>query len=152
ERNLNEGNVDPASRAIGLEFENGRPIEQFSPKLFKGRVHDILAVFFDAGVAYTFDLTMSEVNNLDPEINLFNPFGGGNFTMGIKGGLDRTRQNQRLFTVSDSFSGLIHLPETYCRDREANRSYVVSENFIYLITGRIGVNRMIQDFIELTLF
>jgi hypothetical protein len=152
EQNEIEGKVDPASRAIGLDFQNGRPIQQFSPKLFKGRVHDIIAAFYDAGVAYTFDLDMSEINNLDPQIDLLDPFHRWKFTMGIKGGFDRKRENERLFTVSDSFSGLIHLPDDYCMDPVAARSYVVSENYIYPITGRIGVKRMVQDFIELTLF
>ena len=152
EQNQIEGKVDPASRAIGLEFQNGRPIQQFSPKLFKGTVHDIVAEFFDTGVAYTFDLDMSEINNLDPQIDLLYPFHLGNFTTSIKGTFDRTRENERLFTVSDSFSGLVHLPDDYCMDPVANRNYVVFENYIYPITGRIGVKRMVQDFIELTLF
>jgi len=152
EQNLVEAKVDPVSHAIGLEFKNGRPIQQFSPKLFKGEVHNIIAAFYDAGVAYTFDLDMSEINNLDPLVDLLDPFHRGKFTMGIKGTFDRKRENERLFTVSDSFSGLIHLPDDYCMDPVANRSYVVSENYIYPITGRIGVKRMVQDFIELTLF
>jgi hypothetical protein len=152
EQNQIEHKVDPASRAIGLEFYNGRPIQEFSPNLFKGIVHDIIAAFYDAGVAYTFDLDMSEINNLDPQIDLLDPFHLGKFTMGIKGTFDRKRENERLFTVSDSFSGLIHFPDDYCMDPVANRSYVVSENYIYPITGRIGVKRMVQDFIELTLF
>jgi hypothetical protein len=153
EQNQIEHKVDPESRAIGLEFQNGRrPIQQFSPKLFKGVVHDIIAEFYDAGVAYTFDLDMSEMNNLDPQIDLLNPFHTGSFTMGIKGGFDRRRENERLFTASDSFSGLIHLPDSYCVDPVAARSYVVAENYIYPITGQIGVKRMVQDFIELTLF
>jgi hypothetical protein len=154
ERSQAEGKVDPKSREIGLEFQNRtRRIQTFSPKLFKGRVHDIVAAFYDAGVAYTFDLDMSETNNFDPQIDLLNPFRRGKFTMGIKGNFDRKRQNERLFTVSDSFSGLIHLPDDYCVDPIANRNCVVeSENYIYPITGRIGVKRMMQDFIELTLF
>jgi hypothetical protein len=144
--------VDPASRAIGVEFQGGRPIGEFSPKLFKGRVHDIVAVFYDAGVAYTFDLDMSEMNNLDPQIDLLQTWSQSKFTIGIKGGFDRKRENERLFTVSDSFSGLIRLPDDYCMDMLAGRNYVVPENHVYPITGRIGVKRMIQDFIELTLF
>jgi hypothetical protein len=152
EQNQIEGKVDPASRAIGLEFQNGRPIQQFSPKLFKGIVRAIIAAFFDAGVAYTFDLDMAEINNLDPQIDLLQVFPHSKFTMGIKGGFDRKRENERLFTVTDSFSGLVRLPDDYCMDPVAARNYVVSENYIYPITGRIGVKRMIQDFIELTLF
>jgi hypothetical protein len=143
---------DPAAYAIGLEFKNGRPIQQLNPKLFKGRIHDIVAAFYDAGVAYTFDLDMSEINNLDPQIDLLQTFSRSKFTMGIKGGFDRKRENERLFTVSDSFSGLIRLPEDYCFDPDTGRNFVVSENYIYPITGRIGVKGMIRDFIELTLF
>jgi hypothetical protein len=152
EQNQIEGKVDPASRAIGLEFLNGRPIQQFSPKLFKGQVGAIIATFYNAGVAYTFDLDMSETNNLDPQIDLLKPFTHSKFTMGIKGQFDRKRENERIFTVTDSFSGLIGLPNDYCMDPVASRNYVVSENYIYPIAGKIGVKRMIQDFIELTLF
>jgi hypothetical protein len=152
EQNQIEGKVDPASRQIGLEFRNGRPIQEFSPKLFKGRVGAIIAVFYDTGVAYTFDLDMSEINNFDTQINLLKIFSNAKLTTGLKGGIDRTRENERLFTVSDSFSSLIRLPDDYCVDPVAGRNYVVSENYVYPITGRIGVKKMIQDFIELTLF
>jgi hypothetical protein len=122
EQNQIEGKIDSASRAIGLQFMNGRPIQEFSPKLFKGRTHDIVTVLYDSGVAY-----------------MFGPF--------IKGGLDRKRENGRLFTVSDSFSGLFHLPGDYCADPTANRSY----NFV--VPGNyIGVKRLVQDFIELSVF
>ena len=144
--------VDPASRQIGLEFRNGRPIQQFSPKLFKGEVAAILSVFYDTGVAYTFDLDMSELNNFDPQIDLLKPFTHSKFTMGIKGTFDRKRENERLFTVTDSFSGLIKMPDDYCVDPKGGRNYVVSENYVYPINGRIGVKRMVQDFVELTLF
>ncbi len=152
EQNQIEGKVDPSSRKIGLEFLHGRPIQEFSPKLFKGKIRAIITVFFDTGVAYTFDLQMSEANNLDPQINLLKIFPRATFTMGINGRFDRTRENERFFTVADSFSGLIRLPDDYCADPVAGRNYVVSENYVYPITGRIGVKHMIQDFIELTLF
>jgi hypothetical protein len=152
-RNQANGDVDPASYAIGLEFQNkSRPIQQFSPALFKGQVHDIVAVFYNAGVAYTFDLDMSEFDNLDPQVDLLNPFSRGKFTMGIKGQFDRKRENERLFTVSDSFSGLIHFPDNYCLDPTTQTNYVVPANYIYPITGQIGIKHMMQDFIELTLF
>jgi hypothetical protein len=119
-QNQIEGKVDPASRAIGIGFMNGRPIQEFSPKLFKGRTHDIVAAIYDFGVAYT-------------------------FTLFTKGGLDRKREGERLFTGSDSFSGLIHLPDDYCMDPVGNYNYVVPEKFI-------GVKRLVQEFIELSLF
>jgi hypothetical protein len=153
ERNQIEGKVDPESRNIGLEFRNGRPIQQFSPKLFKNkRIAAIVTTFFDTGVAYTFDLDMSEVNNVDPQLDLLKIFPNAKLTIGIKGGFDRKRENERIFTVTDSFSGLVRLPSDYCFDPTNGRDYVVSENYVYPITGRIGVKRMIEDFVELTLF
>src|SRR5258708_5068101 len=59
-----EDRVDPTSRAIGLQFINGRPIQEFRPGLFKGPVASVIRLFFDTGVAYHFDLKMTEVNNL----------------------------------------------------------------------------------------
>jgi hypothetical protein len=109
-------------------------------------------VFYDTGVAYAFDLSMSEVNNLDPQIDLLKIFPRAAFTMGIKGGFDRKRENERIFAVTDSFRSLIRLPDDYCMDTVAGRNYVASQNYVYPITGRIGVKHMIQDFVELTLF
>jgi hypothetical protein len=152
EQNQIEHKVDPQSRAIGLQFQNGRPIQQFSPKLFRGQVAKIISVFYDAGVAYTFDLDMAETNNLDPKVDLLKPFSNAKFTMGLQGTFDRKRENERLFTVTDSFSELIRLPDDYCNDPSDNRNFVVPENYIYPIAGRIGVKPMIQDFIVLTLF
>ena len=149
----NQGKVDPASRQIGLEFKNRRrPIQEFSPKLFKGRVGAIIAVFYDTGVAYTFDLDMSEINNFNTQFNLLKIFQNAKLTNGLPGGIDRTRQNERLFTITDLFGGLIRLPDDYCSDPATSRNYVVAENYVYPITGRIGVEKMIQDFVLLTLF
>ena len=144
--------VDPASQAIGLQFKNGRPIQQFSPKLFRGKVARIISVFYTTGVAYTFDLNMTETNNLDPKIDLLKPFPTSKFTMGLDGTFDRMRENDRLFTVTDSFNDLIQLPDAYCLDPVAGRNFVVPENYIYPIAGKIGIQNMIEDFINLTLF
>jgi hypothetical protein len=148
--------VDPVSRNIALEFLNHRrPIRELSPKLFKHNkeIAEIIAAFYDTGVAYTFDLDMSEVNNVDPQVDLLKIFPNAKLTIGIKGGFDRKRENERLFTVTDSFRGLvIGLPPEYCLNPTTGRDYVVSENYIYPITGRIGVHRMMNDFVELTLF
>lgn len=146
--------VDPVSRAIGQQFASGRRIQEFRPELFSGRVRANVELFFDTGVAYNFELTMTEVNNLNAEINLLKPFTSSKLTLGIKGGADRQRKNTRLFTVTDSFSGLIRLPDTYCSGHDLGRPYnhVVGENYLYPITGKIGVERLVHDFINLTLF
>lgn len=150
----NEDRVDPASRAIGFEFANGRPVHELRPELFKGRVRDIVALFYETGVAYNFELEMTETNNLGTEVNLLKPFNSSKFTLGIKGAADRHRKNNRTFTITDTFGGLARLPDTYCDGGsiQENYNFVARENYIYPITGKIGVNHMVQDFINLTLF
>ena len=145
---LTSENMDPESRGIGLEFaENRRPIETLHPRLFRGRVRAIMTVFYDTGIAYNYNLEMTENNNLDPSINLLKPFTNGKFTLGINGLAHKQRQNIRTFTVTDTFSGLVqNVPENYCT------GFIVQENYKYPIVGKIGMEKVIQEFIRLTLF
>jgi hypothetical protein len=106
-----------------------------------------MTVFYDTGVAYNYHLQMTETNNIDPTINLLKPFTNSKVTLGISGLADRQRQNIRTFTVTDTFSGLIkNIPEDYCTD------FIVQENYTYPIVGKIGMEKVIQEFIRLTLF
>lgn len=150
----NDDRVDAASRAVGLQFANGRPIQEFRPGLFKGQVASIIQLFFDTGVAYDFELQGTDVNNLDGEVDLAKPFTHSKFTLGIKDGVDRMRKNDRTFTITDTFSGLVQLPDTYCvgRDVQQNYNYNVQPNYMYPIAGKIGVELLVHDFINLTLF
>jgi hypothetical protein len=153
--NQENGRVDPRARAIGFEFKRDqRPIQQFEPKLFQGHVKDVVETFFSTGVAYTFDLEMTEENNLNTEINLLKPFTSSNLTFGIKAKADRSRKNERIFTLTDTFSGLLKLPEHYCSGASIGRSYshLVPPNYIYPITGKIGVKGFMIDFINMTIF
>ncbi len=137
----NDERVDEASRAIGQQFSDGRPIQQFRPGLFKGQVASIIQLFFDTGVAYDFELQATEVNNLDAGIDLAKPFTHSKFTLGLKGGFDRQRKNDRVFTITDTFSGLVRLPDSYCRGGTAQQGYnfVVPPNYVYPIAALTGV-------------
>jgi len=149
--NLENGRVDPASRALGFDFIEGRrPNQELGPALFRGRVAQIIKVFFDTGVAYNFNLDMTEVNNLDTQIDLLKPFTNSKLSIGVKGGFDRSRRNERQFTITDSFGGLIRLPDTYCKGE--GYDFNKPKNYIYPIAGEIGIKRMVQEFINLTLF
>ena len=91
EGNLRNGRVNPQSHAVGLQFANHqRRIQELNPKLFSGHARDVLGLFYDTGVAYTFDLEMTEINNLNTEINLLQPLTGSTFTLGIKARADRS--------------------------------------------------------------
>jgi hypothetical protein len=140
--------IDAASRQIGFEFVGGtRPINTFHPKLFKEHARTILSVFYDTGIAYNYALEMTENNNLSADANLLDPFTRGKATLGVAALGDRQRLNLRSFTVTDTFSGLIRdVPDDYCTGQ------IVQENYIYPIAGKIGMEKVIQDFIRLTLF
>jgi hypothetical protein len=146
---VRSGQVDRQSQLIGLEFKNKqRPIQTFDPKLFKGQVKTILTEFFGTGIAYNFNLAMTETNNFDPTVNLFKPLPhAGKFTPTLSANADRTRENTRVFTVTDTFSELVQkVPDDYCN------GFIVEENYIYPVAGKIGMEKMIQDFVVLTLF
>jgi hypothetical protein len=87
-------------------------------------------------------------NNLDPEVNFLRP-SPLSTQVGLKlsGTYDRQRQNDRQFTITDNAGDLIRkVHADYCK-----RS-IVQENFVYPIAGRVGMDKAIQDFLELSLF
>jgi hypothetical protein len=144
--------TDPESRALGFKFKDGvLPIQAFRPALFKGRVRNLLALFYDTGVAYHFELEGTENNNVGAQIDLLKPFTMSKFTMGIGATADRQRQNTRFFSATDKFSELYQMPNDYCV-LEGEYNHLVGKNYIYPITGKIGVERHVQDFVEMTLF
>lgn len=141
---------DPEVQQIGQEFEDGtRPIASLSYKQFRNpRIRAIVRLFYDAGIAYNFNLEMTENNDLGAEINLLKPFTDSKLTVGLSTGFNRQRVNTRAFTVTDTFGGLIRdIGDDYC-----NKKFLVTENYIYPITGRVGIENMVHDFINMTLF
>jgi hypothetical protein len=125
-------------------------IRDFHYNLFKRprlmKVYSLVKVFYDAAVAYNFDLTMTEDNNLSAEADFIRPIVNPKFTLAVTGGASRKRSNDRTFTASDTFNGLLKLPDAYCKD------HIVGPNYIYPIAGRIGIDRVMLDFVNLTLF
>jgi hypothetical protein len=140
--------VDAASREIGLRFANNEiPISKLDPKMFKGHVGQLLNLFWSTGVAYNYKLEMTETNNLGVGLDLLKPFANSRITLGLGAGFDRQRQNTRTFTVTDNFRNLVQkLSDEYCSRQ------LVAENYVYPITGRVGVEGMVHAFVYLSLF
>jgi hypothetical protein len=142
---------DPYTDALALQYETDpASIRTFSPNLFRGakwaRVREVVQLFYNTGIAYNFDLDMFEDNNVSANANFANAMVNPIFSLNLSGAVNRKRENDRQFTATDTFSGLLKVTEDYCLGR------VVHANYIYPLTGRIGVDRLINDFIELTLF
>lgn len=146
---LTNDKQDAETRRIGLEFVSGsRGIDTLDYKLFRNdRIRKILRLFADTGIAYNYSLVMSETNDLGGGVNLLRPFSDARGTIGLSANANRRRQNTRAFTVTDTFSGLLRqVSPKYCDD------HVVDANHLYPIAGKIGMEPMIREFIELTLF
>jgi hypothetical protein len=139
---------DPEAQKIGSEFQSGsRPIDTFNYTLFRGGVRQVVQLFYNTGIAYNFQLDMTETDNIDPTLDFLKMFEKNQFTVNVTANADRMRENIRTFTVTDTFSGLLrNSPPHYCD------GFIVQANYIYPVVGKIGMDRMINDFVNLTLF
>jgi hypothetical protein len=143
---------DPLPKKLAMQYENDpASIRNFHYDLFKTpalvRVRSVAKLFYDTGIAYNFDITITEDNNLSTDVSFLKPLTNPKFTLGFNAGANRRRANERIFTTTDTFSYLLtKLREDYCN------GHIVEANYIYPITGRIGVDKIVNDFIELTLF
>ncbi len=139
---------DPAANRLGAEFEDGtRPLSSFKDSLFQGGVRDVIRKFENSAIAYSFTFDLTEVNKLDAGLDLTWPFTRGAGSAALSAGVDRTRENFRTFTVTDTFIGLFTtIKDGYCSQFDAGG------NYLYPIVGTIGIDEMIRTFGELSLF
>lgn len=108
----------------------------------------MLAKVGSSAIAYNFTFDMSEINDLDPAWDGIAGIPNGTFGLGITAGVDRTRHSIRSFTVSDTFVGLLtNVSSDYCKNRTPK-----GPNYLYPIVGKIGVDEMIDTFIDTSLF
>jgi hypothetical protein len=148
----------PEAAAL-VERYNSDPdaISDFSPALFPGKYYEetrrFIDVFAESAIAYSFDLTMTEDNNLSASSTLQKNIVSPKFTLGLGAGVVASRSNRRVFTTSDTFAYLV---TKLNRPNRYNQRYcdgkIVRANYVYPLAGRIGVDKSIRDFIELTVF
>lgn len=145
---LTSKRMDATTQAIGYSISDNRGLANiYTLNKLEGRNKHIIDMFSNTGIAYNYTLKMTEINNSGGGIDLSNSFRSSIGTLTAGAGFDRQRENTRTFTITDTFSGLLkNVPSEYCVD------HIVSENYIYPIAGKIGMKKVVQDFIELTLF
>lgn len=142
---------------LALQYENDpESVSTFHYNLFRGpeyaTIRSVAKLFYDTGIAYTFDLTMTENNDLDASLTFKNPFVNPVVTLGVGADAKRQRSNFRTFTVTDTFSYLLTKLNAEQQGQHYCDGHIVQANYVYPIAGRIGIDRMVHDFIELTLF
>lgn len=123
-------------KAFGAEYPNTRAVAR---------------LFSTTGIAYSFDLTMSEDNDLTSDVSLLGPFSPAKLTVGLNAGLRRKRANQRVFVVTDTFASLLRLNNPVRGKRYCDQK-IVQANYVYPISGRIGVDQLVRDFMNVTVF
>ncbi|WP_124263012.1 hypothetical protein [Methylobacterium sp. XJLW] len=144
---LYDPKVDDRSRAVGkLYNETSVPISTFEPGLLSGFARSFVEFFWNTGVAYNFSLDMTETNNLGATVNVLSSLPSSKRSFGFSADFDRQRRNTRTFTLTDRFSNLLKIDQRYCK------GMLAEENFAYPITGKIGVEPLVQDFVKLALF
>jgi hypothetical protein len=148
---------DPIAQNLLAQYETAPElINNFHYDLFRGadyvKIKAMAKLFYDTGIAYSFDLTMTENNDLSTELSFLKPFTEPVFTLGIDASAKRQRTNNRVFTVTDTFSYLLTKLNTEVRGHRYCDGQLVNANYVYPIAGRIGIDKMVHDFVELTLF
>lgn len=148
--------VPPHPRAQKLLADYDRDpelISTFKPGLFSDypQIQNYFSIIYAAGIAYSFDLTMTEDNNLGTTVNLLGPW-AQKLTLGITGNANRQRINQRTFTVTDTLGVLLATLNTPVRGQRYCDGQIVQANYIYPIAGRIGVDKVVRTFLELNVF
>ncbi|QOG17645.1 hypothetical protein [Bradyrhizobium sp. SEMIA] len=133
-------------------------IADFTPAVFRGPQYEAVRhafnVIYSAAIAYNFDLTMTEDNNLGTTINTIGPW-TQRFNLGLGGNANRQRSNERTFTISDTFDFLmrtLNRPGQVRKQRYCEGFIVTQANYVYPIAGRIGVDKSVRTFLELTYF
>jgi len=151
--NMRHDNLDETSYKLGLTARDDYArdpdsITRFDPSKLTGFAKTVVGLLYNTGIAYNYDLLGLETNNIDPTFNLLRPLPiTTQVGLNVTGTFDRQRQNERSFTVTDNAGNLLmHVHQDYCTGQLAQ------ENFFYPIAGRVGVDRVIIDFMQLTLF
>jgi len=149
---------DPISQQLMAKYDaSPESISGFNAKVFPASYVEerrTVNLFYTAAIAYTFDLKMIENNDLTAfNANLVRPSPPQpKFTLGLGAAALLDRVNERKFTATDTFGSLLQLNAAVVRDRRYCTGFIVKENYVYPIAGRIGVDKAIHDFINLTLF
>jgi hypothetical protein len=146
---------DPIAQKLLEKYDrNPEAINNFKPDLFPGpdyidyrRFYNLI---YSAAIAYSFDLTMTEANNLTTTVDLLGPW-RNKLMLGITGDANRTRTNERTFTITDTFQFLLaNLNATDETGAHYCDGQIVKANYIYPIAGEIGVYKSVQTFFELS--
>jgi hypothetical protein len=150
---MHDNRLDEYSYNVGMEVKrqydaNPDSIAKFDPARLTGFAREVVGLLYHTGIAYNYDLTGLEINNIDPAVDFLRPLPKTSLvSLGLTGNFDRQRQNERSFTITDNFGDLVtKVRENYCT------GHIAEDNYVYPIAGKVGIDRVVHDFLLLTLF
>jgi hypothetical protein len=154
DNNKNKAKLNDYSFNFGLELQRAydldhNAIRHFDPSQVTGFASTVTKLLYDTGIAYYYDLTGLETNNIDPAADFIRPVPLSSLvTLGLTAKFDRQRQNEWTFTITDKFGDLVQkTDESYCVNYT-----VAAENYVYPITGKVGLSKLIKEFTLMSLF
>jgi hypothetical protein len=130
----------------GYQFDEHR-LQTLNFNSLREPARSTLAYFSQTGIVLSFTLDMTESDGLSLQGNLIKPLSHGTFTLSPSAGDSVSRDNIRAFTVTDNFSDLVKkVDDSYCDFT------LPGPNFQYPIVGKIGIDEIIDTFVDMTLF
>ncbi|MBB3643871.1 hypothetical protein FHX14_000030 [Rhizobium sp. BK619] len=138
---------DPTTMALGYQVADRRiPLSEIDLRPLNVGVKRAIARFKNYAVTYDFTFDGTVTNNIDGDLDVTGTFAAGNRGFPFTAKMDRSRQNIQTFRQTDSFGALLKsTPPEYCPDPHQ----VSAKNYIYPISGSIGMDRQLNDFLSL---
>lgn len=105
------------------------------------RLAETFLAYGASAIAYRFRFDIVEINDNSGSLTFKLPFVTGDFSLALSGGLKKERDGSRVFRTVEKFEDLIYLN---CENWERP-----SRNLVYPLTGSIGMDKVINTFIDL---
>jgi len=135
-----------AAKKLAEDLEENRLLfRRFHTIKFDSIVAPYIDKYLNAAIAYEFTFDITEDNEADAGIDLIGPITGGLVKLNAKAGTDRSREGISHFQASDVFGKLIEA-DLHCGEQP------IGPNYLYPITGKIGVANPLKQFIDLNEF
>ncbi len=141
---------DDVAIAKGNELKNRTiPYSNIDLRPLKDDLKGTIASFAKYAVTYDFTFSGTITNNINGSLTATTTFGTGSRGFPFTAKLDRSRQNIQSFRETDTFGDLLKKTTSkYCPDPHEN----APRNYVYPITGSIGIAKQLRDFLSLKVF
>lgn len=138
---------DPYARQVAASWSGDDYAKNIEFEKLTPRMRSYLEYFQSSAIVYDFSFNVTETNNTNGDFDIIRTVTRGALSLGLKAGADLSRSNIRTLASSDTFRGLLmEVENDYCEKAAKG------VNFAYPITGKIGMDEKIQNFVDLTLF